>query len=120
MTRTIRPFLTALTLVAAFAAAAPACPNCKDAIPASAEDDDGDPLAEAKAYNRGIYLMVSLLNHGAFSTLFNSEWASNPYNAANGGPLATPADFFTNLDAVPRARFEWKEEWVPEDVKRET
>lgn len=61
MTRTIRPFLTALTLAAAFTASpALACPNCKDAIPASAADGDDDPFAEAKAYNRSIYLMVSM------------------------------------------------------------
>ena len=49
--------------------------------------------------HRGIYTMLSLLNHGAFSTQFNSEWASNPYNAANGGPLAEPKQFFTNATA---------------------
>jgi hypothetical protein len=52
-----------------------------------------------EADRRDIYVMFSLLNHGAFSTVFNSEWASNPYNAANGGPLAMPAEFFTNPEA---------------------
>jgi hypothetical protein len=52
-----------------------------------------------EAGRRGIYVMLSLLNHGAFSTYFDSEWASNPYNAANGGPLATPGEFFTNPEA---------------------
>ncbi len=51
------------------------------------------------AQQDGIYLELSLLNHGAFSTLFNSEWAENPYNAANGGPLTSPAQFFTNATA---------------------
>jgi aryl-phospho-beta-D-glucosidase BglC (GH1 family) len=51
------------------------------------------------AEQQGIYVMLDLLNHGPFSLLFNSEWASNPYNAANGGPLATPAEFFTNPEA---------------------
>ena len=27
-------------------------------------------------------------------------WKSNPYNAVNGGPCATPADFFTNPEAL--------------------
>jgi hypothetical protein len=45
---------------------------------------------------RGIYTMLSLLNHGAFSSVFNSEWASNPYNAANGGSLVAPGDQFTD------------------------
>ncbi len=44
----------------------------------------------------GIQVELALLNHGAFSTNFNSEWASNPYNAANGGPLRRPHDFFTD------------------------
>jgi hypothetical protein len=45
---------------------------------------------------RGIYAVLSLLNHGAFSTVFNADWGENPYNAANGGPLSSPAEFFTN------------------------
>ena len=48
---------------------------------------------------RGIYQMLSLQNHGAFSTVFNSEWSGNPYNAANGGPLAAPEQFFTDHQA---------------------
>lgn len=28
-------------------------------------------------------------------------------------PFRYPADFFTTLDAVPGARFEWKDEWLP-------
>ena len=52
-----------------------------------------------EAERRDIYVMLSLLNHGAFSTVFNSEWADNPYNAANGGPLASPQEFFTNETA---------------------
>jgi hypothetical protein len=35
--------------------------------------------------------------------LSNPEWGDNPYNAANGGPLATPADMFT--DPTARALF---------------
>jgi hypothetical protein len=43
--------------------------------------------------------MLCLENHGAFSLTHDSEWADNPYNAANGGPLAHPADFFTHEEA---------------------
>jgi hypothetical protein len=56
-----------------------------------------------EAERDGIYVMLSLLNHGAFSSYFNSAWAANPYNAALGGPLATPAQFFT--DATARELF---------------
>lgn len=52
-------------------------------------------LAEA----RGIYLMLTLVNHGAFSTSVNPEWADNPYNKANGGPLQSPIDFVTDPTA---------------------
>jgi hypothetical protein len=45
---------------------------------------------------RGIAVQLVVQNHGAFSTGFNSEWADNPYNAANGGPLATPDGIFTD------------------------
>lgn len=51
------------------------------------------------AEQRGIYLIIVLLNHGAFSLTTNSEWASNPYNAALGGPCVTPRDFATNSEA---------------------
>ena len=49
-------------------------------------------MAEA----RGIYLIIVLLNHGAFSLTTNTEWANNPYNAALGGPNASPRDFVTD------------------------
>jgi hypothetical protein len=37
-----------------------------------------------------------LINHGAFSESTNPEWFGNPYNAQNGGPLKSPAEFATN------------------------
>jgi len=52
------------------------------------------------ARRRGIYVMLTIQNHGAFSLTNNSEWQDNPYNAANGGPLRTPREFFTNPEAV--------------------
>lgn len=51
----------------------------------------------AAKYNIGIDLV--LINHGAFSTSTNPEWYSNPYSASNGGPIANPAEFATNVDA---------------------
>jgi hypothetical protein len=57
-----------------------------------------DRVLEA-AEARGIQVMLCLQNHGAFSLTNNSEWADNPYNAANGGPLAHPVEFFTNQEA---------------------
>ncbi|OLV18494.1 hypothetical protein BOO71_0005623 [Deinococcus marmoris] len=51
------------------------------------------------ARERGVNIELVLLYHGAFSTTVNPEWASNPYNAANGGPLKLPGDFVTNPQA---------------------
>ena len=53
------------------------------------------------AENKGIYLMVALGYHGQFNPNMdawgvNDEWQRNPYNKKNGGPCASPAEFFTN------------------------
>ncbi len=53
-------------------------------------------LAEAN----GIAIQLVLQYHGAFSTSVNSNWDSNPYNAAlEGGFLSEPGEFFTNAEA---------------------
>ncbi len=52
------------------------------------------------ARRHGIHVMLSIQNHGAFSLASNSEWADNPYNSTNGGPLATPRELFTNPQAI--------------------
>ncbi len=52
-----------------------------------------------QAAQHGIYGLLSIQNHGAFSLTANSEWDKNPYNAANGGPLEQPEDVFTNAEA---------------------
>jgi hypothetical protein len=59
MRRTL--FTAAFTLAAVLGAAAPAiaCPNCKEANAAGVADSD-DPLAEARAWNRSIYLMLAV------------------------------------------------------------
>lgn len=52
------------------------------------------------AEERGVYVMLSLINHGQFNTATNPEWDQNPYNSANGGPCDVPECFATNPDAV--------------------
>jgi hypothetical protein len=52
------------------------------------------------AEQKGIYLMLCLLYHGAWSYGTNPEWDSNPYNAAAGGFLDAPAKFLSD----PRAK----------------
>jgi hypothetical protein len=57
-----------------------------------------DQVLEA-ARARNVSVMLCLLNHGQFSSAVNSDWADNPYNDDNGGPLARPTDFFTDDQA---------------------
>lgn len=45
-----------------------------------------------------------LFHHGAYSSRTDSNWAINPWNAANGGFLAKPEDFFTHPEALRRTR----------------
>ena len=54
-----------------------------------------------QARRRGIYVELTLLNHGLFQTKTDSEWYENPYNELNGGPLSSsaPARFFTDETA---------------------
>jgi hypothetical protein len=61
-----------------------------------------DHVFEAAA-QRGIAVQLVLLYHGDLSTAVNPTWDTNPYNAANGGPLASPEQFFT--DPTARAYF---------------
>jgi hypothetical protein len=41
----------------------------------------------------GIYIMLALDSHNAL--IENNQWEINNYNAVNGGPARTPAEFFT-------------------------
>jgi hypothetical protein len=62
------------------------------------------------AEREGIYVMLSLLAHGAFSTFANPNWEENPYNAENGGPLDFTAQVFT--DPTARALLERRFRYV--------
>jgi hypothetical protein len=54
----------------------------------------------AAAEENGVYVQLVLQHHGQYTTADDSNWAENPWNAANpGGFLATPADFFTDPNA---------------------
>jgi len=52
------------------------------------------------AEEKGIYLMLCILNHGQFSAKTNPEWEHNPFNMKNGGYLNHPSEFFTNELAI--------------------
>ncbi|NNL65040.1 MAG: DUF5060 domain-containing protein [Myxococcales bacterium] len=53
------------------------------------------------ARQHGLYVMLSVQNHGPFDLddFFGSGWGTNLYNAANGGPLAHPSEFFADPTA---------------------
>ncbi len=54
------------------------------------------------AEQNGIYTMLCFGTYGEFTTggFFNEgQWNLNPYNSANGGPCAKPADFWRNDQA---------------------
>jgi hypothetical protein len=54
----------------------------------------------AAAEESGVYVQIVLQHHGQFTTVNNSNWAENPWNAANpGGFLKSPEDFFTDANA---------------------
>ncbi len=54
----------------------------------------------ASAEENGVYVQVVLQHHGQYTTANDSNWAENPWNAANpGGFLAAPEDFFTDPNA---------------------
>jgi hypothetical protein len=50
----------------------------------------------AAADSTGVRLQMVLQHHGQYSTTVNSDWDENPWNAANGGFLETPVEFFTH------------------------
>ena len=51
----------------------------------------------AKEYD--MYIMLTLLNHGQFSTGADPTWNQNPYNKEKGGILSSPEAFFTSKEA---------------------
>jgi hypothetical protein len=57
-----------------------------------------------KAGEDGLYIMLTLVSHGEYTSKINPEWDSNPYNIKNDGILDKPEEFFTN----PAARKAFK------------
>ncbi len=52
-----------------------------------------------KAAASGIYMMLCFTPHGELSARVNPEWERSPYNTQNGGFLASPDKFFTDVKA---------------------
>jgi hypothetical protein len=51
------------------------------------------------AEENGVYIMLTLNNHGQFSSQVNPNWRENPYNILNNGILTRPEHFFSNAKA---------------------
>jgi hypothetical protein len=47
----------------------------------------------------GIQVQVCLDSFNGWNTWLYAQWYENPYNTANGGMLAEPGEYFTNLEA---------------------
>jgi hypothetical protein len=61
--------------------------------------ENWDKLLSA-AEDNGVYVQLVLQHHGQYTTASDSDWAKNPWNAANpGGFLKSPEDFFTDPNA---------------------
>ena len=52
------------------------------------------------AWSLGIRVNLVINNHGQASVSADREWDVNPWNSANGGPLAQAAGFFTETAAL--------------------
>lgn len=53
------------------------------------------------AARKNIQVMLVLDNHGKYSRYVDGEWSSSPYNKDNGGPCASPEDFFAGKSSLP-------------------
>lgn len=62
----------------------------------------------AAAERHGISLQLVLQHHGQYSTFVNPNWHENPWNAANGGWLEKPQDFFTDAKACELTRRKYR------------
>lgn len=52
------------------------------------------------AWAQGIRVNLVINNHGQASPKADREWKDNPWNQANGGPLASPEELFTDPRAL--------------------
>lgn len=60
------------------------------------------------AARRGIYVQLCLTYHGILKA--DAQWHLNAYNRANGGPCATPVEFFSSRAA--RDAFKKRLDWL--------
>jgi hypothetical protein len=56
------------------------------------------------AERAGVHFQLVLFHHGEFATMVDPNWSGNPWNTANGGFLSDPKLFFTDTEAMARAK----------------
>ena len=60
------------------------------------------------AEKHGVYIQMTLQHHGQYTAHTDPNWPTNPFNAANGGFLQNPGDFFTNAEARRLTRLKYR------------
>lgn len=60
------------------------------------------------AEKHDVYIQLTLQHHGQYTAHTDPNWADNPFNAANGGFLQNPDDFFTNAEARRLTRLKYR------------
>lgn len=56
----------------------------------------------------GIRFQMVLQHHGQYSSGTDSDWSGNPWNAANGGFLSRPEEFFSNPRAIALTKAKYR------------
>lgn len=75
--------------------------NPRDMFPSVLDRWESIVKATDKA---GVFFQFVLFHHGPYSSRTDSNWAQHPWNAKNGGFLPKPDDFFTDPEAIRRAK----------------
>lgn len=57
---------------------------------------------------KGCYMQLVLQYHGQFTNSVNPEWADNPYNTSNGGPLSSASQFFNSSTAKTQTKKQYR------------
>jgi hypothetical protein len=67
-----------------------------------------DTIVDA-AEKSGVRFQMVFQHHGQYSTSVNPNWGENPWNAANGGFLQKPEEFFTSdrARALTKAKYRY-------------
>lgn len=66
-----------------------------------------DEIVET-AERGGVHFQMVLQHHGPYSTSADSNWGEHPWNAANGGFLQNPEEFFTHPRALALTRAKYR------------